>query len=99
MSPILKQTRFQLQVCLSVCDLFVTTRHESVNGENTQIVNEMFRIRDEACHELRQRSFFHILLVNTVFIGTESIDFSEIWGIQPSDIKCLENLPLGLQFY
>ena len=46
-----------------------------LNGENPQIVNEIFRIRDETSYELRQRSCFHIPSVNTVFSGTESIRF------------------------
>ena len=34
MSHILKQTwSFQLQVCLSMCDLFVTTRHKRVKNK------------------------------------------------------------------
>ena len=46
-----------------------------LNGENPQIVNEIFRISDETSYELRQRSCFHIPSVNTVFSGTESIRF------------------------
>ena len=46
-----------------------------LNGENHQIVNEIFRIRDETSYELRQRSCFHISSVNTVFSDTESIRF------------------------
>ena len=65
-----------------------------LNGENPQIVNEIFRIRDETSYELRQRSCFHIPSVNTVFSGTESIRFlgPKIWELIPNDIKCLENL-------
>ena len=43
--------------------------------QNPQIVNDIFRIRNEASYELRQRSDFHIPSVNTVFSGTESIRF------------------------
>ena len=46
-----------------------------LNGENPQIVNEVFCIRNETSYELRQRSCFHIPSVNTVFSGTESIQF------------------------
>ena len=65
-----------------------------LNGENPQIVNETFRIRDETSHKLPQRSCFHIPSVNTVFSGTESIRFlgPKIWELIPNDIKCLENL-------
>ena len=38
-----------------------------LNGENPQILNEIFRIRDEASYEPRQKSCFHIPSVNTVF--------------------------------
>ena len=65
-----------------------------LNGENPQIVYEIFRIRDETSYELRQRSCFHIPSVNTVFSGTESIRFlgPKIWELIPNDIKSLENL-------
>ena len=65
-----------------------------LNGENPQIVNEIFCIRDETSYELRQRSCFHIPSVNTVFSGTESIRFlgPKIWELIPNNIKCLENL-------
>ena len=65
-----------------------------LNGENPQIVNEIFHIRDETSYEFRQRSCFHIPSVNTVFSGTESIRFlgPKIWEIIPSDIKSLEDL-------
>ena len=65
-----------------------------LNGENPQIVNEIFHIRDETSYELRQRSCFHIPSVNTVFSGTESIRFlgPKIWELIPNDIKSLENL-------
>ena len=64
------------------------------NGENPQIVNEIFHVRDETSYELRQGSCFRIPLVNTVFSGTESIRFlgPKIWELIPNDIKCLENL-------
>ena len=38
-----------------------------LNGENPQILNEIFRIRDEASYEPRQKSCFHIPSVNTFF--------------------------------
>ena len=65
-----------------------------LNGENPQIVNEIFRIKDETSYELRQGSCFHIPSVNTVFSGTESIRFlgPKIWELIPNDIKYLENL-------
>ena len=65
-----------------------------LNGENSQIVNEIFRIRNEASHELRQRSRFHLASGNTVFSGTESIRSlgPKIWELIPNDIKCLQNL-------
>ena len=44
-----------------------------LNGENPQIVNEIFRIRNEASYEPRQISRFHIPSANTVFSGTGSI--------------------------
>ena len=46
-----------------------------LNGENPQIASEIFHIRDETSYELRQKSCFHIPSVNTVFSGTESIQF------------------------
>ena len=67
---------------------------EVLKGENPPIVNEIFRIRDETTYELWQRSCSHIPSVNTVFSGTESIQFlgPTIWELTPNDIKCLENL-------
>ena len=65
-----------------------------LNGENPQIVNEIFRIKDETSYELRQGSCFHIPSVKTVFSGTESIRFlgPKISELIPNDIKYLENL-------
>ena len=65
-----------------------------LNGENPQIVNEIFPIRDETSYELRQRSCFHIPSVNAVFSGTESIRFlgPKSWELIRNDIKCLESL-------
>ena len=62
--------------------------------ENPQNLNEIFRIRDETSHELRQRSCFHLPSVNTVLSGTDSIRFlgPEIWELTPNDIKCLESI-------
>ena len=44
-----------------------------LNDKNPQIRNEIFRIRDEASYELRQRTFFLTPSVNSFFSGTESI--------------------------
>ena len=65
-----------------------------LNGENPQIANEIFRIRNEAPYEPQQRSRCHIPSVNTVFSGTGSIWFlaPKILELLPNDIKCLENL-------
>ena len=65
-----------------------------LNGESPQVVNEIFRVRDETSYELRRRSCFHIPSVNTVFSGTESIRFlgTKISELLPNDIKCLEDL-------
>ena len=62
--------------------------------ENPQILNEIFRIRDETSYELRQRSCFHIPSVNTVLSGTDSIRFlgPKIWELTPNDIKRLESI-------
>ena len=46
---------------------------KALQGENPQIVNEIFRIRDEISYEFRQISCFHIPAVNTVCSSTESI--------------------------
>ena len=61
------------------------------NGENPQIVTEIFRISNEASYELRQGSCFHISSVNSVFIGTENIPVlgPKIWELIPNDIKWL----------
>ena len=58
-----------------------------LNGENLQIVNEIFRVRNETSYEIRQTSCFHIPSVNTVFSGTESIRFlgPKIWELIPND--------------
>ena len=73
-----------------------------LNGENPQIVNEIFRIRDETSYELRQRSSFHIPSVNTVFSGTESIKFlgPKIWELIPKSCPCTicKTYPHGVGF-
>ena len=44
-----------------------------LNGENPQIVNEIFRIWDDASYQLLlEISCFHLPSVNIVFKGTES---------------------------
>ena len=65
-----------------------------LNGENPQIVDEIFCIRDETSYELRQRLGFHMPSVNTVFSSTEIIRIlgPKIWELIPNDIKCLKNL-------
>ena len=62
--------------------------------EKPQIVNEIFRIRDEGSYEPRQRTCFYIPSVTTFFSGTGSIRFlgPKIWELIPNGIKCLENL-------
>ena len=62
--------------------------------ENPQILNEIFRIRDETSYELQQRSCFHIPSVITVLSGTDGIRFlgPKIWQLTPNDIKCLESI-------
>ena len=73
--------------------LFNIEMFNVLNSENTQIVNEIFRIKNEASYELRQRLRFHMTLVNTVFSGTESIRFlvPKIRELILNDIKCLHN--------
>ena len=65
-----------------------------LKGKNPQVVNEIFRIRNEASYELRQGSCFHMHSVNTAFSGTESIRFLDpkIWELIPNDVKYLQNL-------
>ena len=46
-----------------------------INFENPQIINGIYRIREETSYKLQQRSCFRIPTVNTVFSGTESIRF------------------------
>ena len=46
-----------------------------LDGESPQMMNEIFCIRDEASHELQQRSRFHMPSVTTVYRVTESIGF------------------------
>ena len=62
--------------------------------ENPQILNEIFRIRDETSYELQQRSCFHIPSVITVLSGTDGIRFlgPKIWQLTPNDIKCRESI-------
>ena len=59
-----------------------------LKGENPQIVNEVFCIRDETSYELRQRSGSYAPSVNTVFSGTESMQFlgAKNWELIPNDI-------------
>ena len=69
--------------------LFTIEMFKVLNGENPQIVNELFRIRDVTSYELRQSSCFHIPSVNNVFSSTESIRFlgPKIWELIPNNIK------------
>ena len=59
-----------------------------------QIVKGLFQFRNEVPHNLRQRSQFHILLVRTVFNGTDSINFIGhiIWDLIPDEMKELKSL-------
>ena len=67
---------------------------EVFNSQNPQIVNEIFCIRNEASHELWQKSRFYIPSVIIISSGIGSIQFlgSNIWELIPHDIKCFENL-------
>ena len=47
-----------------------------LNGENPQIVNAVFRIRDETSYEPRQGSCFHVPSVRTVSAVHKVYDFS-----------------------
>ena len=47
-----------------------------LNGENPQIVNAVFRIRDETSYDLRQGSCFHVPSVRTVSAVHKVYDFS-----------------------
>ena len=60
-----------------------------LNGENSQIVNEIFPFMDEASYELRQRSCFRI---PTVFSVPECIRFPgpKIWELIPNDLNALK---------
>ena len=63
-------------------------------GLSPKIVNELFQFRDQIPYELRQRSQCQILLIHSVFSGTESIKFlgPKIWALMPNEMKQLESL-------
>ena len=63
-------------------------------GLSPKIVNELFQFRDQIPYGLRQRSQCQILLVHSVFSGTESIKFlgPKMWVLMPNETKQLESL-------
>ena len=63
-------------------------------GLCSEIVKGLFQFRCEIPYNLRQRSQFHIPLVQTVFIGIESIKYlgPKIWELIPYEMKELESL-------
>ena len=63
-------------------------------GLNSELVNDLFKFREQIPYELRQRPQFQIPLVHSVFSGTESLKFppSKIWTMVPNEMKQLESL-------
>ena len=47
-----------------------------VKDENPEVVNEIFRVRNEGFYELQNRTSFHIPSINAVFSSTESVRIS-----------------------
>ena len=59
-----------------------------------EIVNELFRFREQISYELRQRPQFHIPWINSVFSGTESLEFlgPKVWALVANEMKQLKSL-------
>ena len=74
-----------------------------LNGKNPQIVNEVFRIRNEASYEPQQKSRFHIPSVIIPFSGVQKVySFSvqkswKLYQMIPNDIKYMPCKSKGFQ--
>ena len=58
-------------------------------GLSPEIVNELFQFREQIPYELRQRSYFQIPWLLSVFSGTESLRFigQNIWALMSNEMK------------
>ena len=66
-----------------------------VEGLSSGIMKEVFQFSEECHYQLRPRASLNILLVSTVFNGTEeSIRFlgPKIWEIIPNELQLLQSL-------
>ena len=63
--------------------------YKVANGIAPEIMNEIFRLRNDQYYDLRHTSQFIIPHVNTVFNGSESASYlgPKIWELIPSEIK------------
>ena len=90
---------------LLVKDGFVSIHHQNVQkltvemfkvsrDLSPEIVNELFRSREQIPYELRQRPQFQIPWVHSVFSDTKSLKFlgPKIWTLVPNEMKQLESL-------
>ena len=63
-------------------------------GLSPEILNELFKFREQIPYELRRRPLFQITWVHSVFNSTESLTFlgTKIWALLPNEMKQLESV-------
>ena len=66
-------------------------------GLSPPIVDNVFKLKTENMHNLRQVSKFSRLTVKTIYHGTESILYlgPKIWDILPEELRNMENLQIS----
>ena len=65
-----------------------------MNGGSPEIMKEVFRILEENGYNLRHKNIFKRPIVNSVYNGTEKVQFlgPEIWELIATEIKELVSL-------
>ena len=76
---------------------FTTEMFKFYKGLSPHIVDNVFKLKTENMHNLRQVSKFSRPTVKTIYHGTESILYlgPKIWDILPEELRNMENLQIS----
>ena len=76
---------------------FTTEMFKFYEGLSPPIVDNVFKLKTENMHNLRQVSKFSRPTVKTIYHGTESILYlgPKIWDILPEELRNMENLQIS----
>ena len=76
---------------------FTTEMFKFYKGLSPPIVDNVFKLKTENMHNLRQVSKFSRPTVKTIYHGTESILYlgPKIWDILPEELRNMENLQIS----